>query len=201
MWSLGENREVATLPVDPLQASGRRIFYDAPGRRVLVLDGEHLLQTVDGGAPPPRTAEVYRWVPIRSDGSGDVALLRLTDGGAAREATPTPVLRRPDTLWNQPRRSSTAVTSTSGRSSTSSPGTGSSSWPAGRGSATVMPRSTPPVWLVRVSEREVNPHLADLRLCGQEADARNNGAGQKLDVVSEGGLEPPRPLKGTSTSS
>ena len=47
VWSLGQGREVAALPVDPMQASGRRIFFDAPRKRVLVLDKGHLLQTVD----------------------------------------------------------------------------------------------------------------------------------------------------------
>ena len=62
-------------------------------------------------------------------------------------------------------------------------------------------RATTLLWLVRVSEREVNPHAADLQLCVQTGERGSKSAGWGLVDVSEGGLEPPRPLKGTSTSS
>ena len=57
------------------------------------------------------------------------------------------------------------------------------------------------VWLVDVSERKTNPRAADLLLCVRGMEDASNSADQRPVDVSEGGLEPPRPLKGTSTSS
>jgi hypothetical protein len=60
--------------------------------------------------------------------------------------------------------------------------------------AVLGPRSavgaTPPrvVWLTSVSERKVNPHAAELRLCSWKKLAGCKLPGQPLDDVSEGGL-------------
>ena len=95
VWSLGENREVATLPVDPLPGSGQPVFYDTPHRRVLVLDREHLLETVDTttwrlSARPVPVPDVDEIVGVTQDGDvalrasearGDETAVRLWDAG------------------------------------------------------------------------------------------------------------------------
>ena len=48
--------------------------------------------------PLKRTAKVYRWVPIRPDGTGDVALLRLDE--PAPPGAVMPPVRRVEGLWD-----------------------------------------------------------------------------------------------------
>ena len=94
---------VATCAHVVASAMGCTAYGGAPDGRVR-LDFPFAPRTDRGGPiPQPTTAEVYRWVPIRSDGSGDIALLLLADDEAPG-AAPAPVLRRPDALWNQPFR-------------------------------------------------------------------------------------------------
>ena len=67
---------------------------------------------------------------------------------------------------------------------------GLSSTRAGRGLA-VRVQADPVdalVWLVRVSERELNPHAAELRLCDLSAKAVSNRAGQSPTMCPRGDL-------------
>jgi conflict system STAND superfamily ATPase/trypsin-like peptidase len=57
---------------------------------------------VDTGGGQVRDASVVRWVPIESDGSGDIALLGLS--GPVPAGARMPPLRRIDQLWGHPFR-------------------------------------------------------------------------------------------------
>ncbi|MHA6624115.1 nSTAND1 domain-containing NTPase [Pseudonocardia sichuanensis] len=54
------------------------------------------------GGPVPGWARVHRWLPIEEDGTGDVALLRLT--APAPPGAVMPPVRRFDRLWDRPFR-------------------------------------------------------------------------------------------------
>ncbi|MGW0655430.1 nSTAND1 domain-containing NTPase [Streptomyces umbrinus] len=56
---------------------------------------------IEGAGPPGCTAEVERWIPIRPDGTGDLAVLRLS--APAAEACPLP-MAEPGEVWNHQAR-------------------------------------------------------------------------------------------------
>lgn len=76
------------LPREKTVAVGAVVAVDFP----LVQD-----DGIEGAGPPGRTAEVERWIPIRPDGTGDLAVLRLS--APVTGACPLP-MAEPVEVWN-----------------------------------------------------------------------------------------------------
>ncbi|WP_028924126.1 serine protease [Pseudonocardia acaciae] len=84
---------VATCAHVVASAIGADMFAEATPERPVLVDFPML-----AGAAAARSARVHRWVPVAEDGTGDVALLRLTASAPAGAVMPP--VRRVEGLWD-----------------------------------------------------------------------------------------------------